>query len=177
MPIGFFFLQLQFVLLLVTSTRSSDLGLFVCLTQRVSPRWHLTPSPHPDGCFSVSLGWSTRRLLGRGVKGWAGEREHSRASRQGSLRDMPLLLLLMPQDCGQAVLQRLSCSWASVMSLLCHCVPQLPDEVRWPQRQGSTGAVQAWGDTWSCVVVLDFLPVAAWNKVLEALGMGRTVGT
>jgi len=82
-----------------------------------------------------------------------------------------------PGCCGQAVLQRLSCSWASVMSLLCHCVPQLPDEVRWPQRQGSTGAVQAWGDTWSCVVVLDFLPVAAWNKVLEALGMGRTVGT
>lgn len=40
-----FFLQPQFVLLLVTSARSSDLGLFVCLTQRVSPRWHLTPSP------------------------------------------------------------------------------------------------------------------------------------
>lgn len=56
-------------------------------------------------------------------------------------------------------------------------MPQLLDEVRWPQRQGSTGAVQAWGDTWSCVVVQDFLPVAAWNKVLEALGMGRIAGT
>lgn len=51
-----FFLQLQFVLLIVTSMRSGDLRLFVCLTWRISPRWHLTPSPHPDGCFSVSLG-------------------------------------------------------------------------------------------------------------------------
>ena len=50
-----FFLQLQFVLLIVTSMRSGDLGLFVCLTRRISPHWHLTPSPHPEGCFSVSL--------------------------------------------------------------------------------------------------------------------------
>lgn len=33
-----FFLQLQFVLLIVTSMRSDDLGLFVCLTGRISPR-------------------------------------------------------------------------------------------------------------------------------------------
>lgn len=71
-----FFLQLQFVLLIVTSMRSGDLGLFVCLTRRFSPRWHLPPSPHPDGCFSVSLGCNKGNLFVRGL--WARQGQGSR---------------------------------------------------------------------------------------------------
>lgn len=171
MSIGFFFLQLQLVPLLVTSTRSGDVGLFVRLTWGGgSPRWHLTPSPHPVGCFSVSLGCSKRTLSGRGVAGWAEERE---PSLWGSLRDVPLSLLLVPQD----VVAKLSSSIrAAAGPPPCHRrVTVCPS--CWTSFSGCRDREGRLGGTCPGAVVLDFLPVAGKGKVLEALGVGRQAGT
>lgn len=161
-----FFLQLQFVLLIVTSMRSGDLGLFVCLTGRISARWHMTPSPHPDGCFSVSLDRNKRRLLGHGVVGWA---ERSRGMRaqpgqpSGQLEGCATLLAAdAPGRRSKAVLQH----EAAAGPPSCHhrvtthpsCWLNFSGRRDRADRLGRSGAAQSRGGMHPSAVALGFLP-------------------